>query len=772
MSRLRPPSVRRFAWSRALSAPVAIALVLAACLERPVTTVEPLTTNQFFDKVVHDRVDKLDLLFMIDNSLSMADKQEILKQAVPVLLTRLVSPACVDEQGTPLGGNAPCSAGAPEFNPIRDIHIGVVTSNLGDMGATSAGACSVGDKGQLIATPALRETPLQNWNNQGFLAWDPDAEQGRGRHDPPGTISRTSLIGAFQDMVVAAGEQGCGYEASLESWYRFLIDPEPPASVGFELENNNTTSVMGVDTTILAQRAQFLRPDSLVAVIMLSDENDCSIADYGRGGRIGRTDLVMPRANSACERSADDPCCAPCDEEQPPGCPSREQDPVCAANPFLTEAEDNPNLRCYQQKRRFGRDFLQPVSRYIDGLTLPEIRNRKNEIVPNPLFQAPPGMEPRDRSLVFVAGITGVPWQDVSDSASWSDPKRLRYLSYEELEQQGRWEWMLGKPGEAPQDPFMVESPLDRTTLPIAQSHPSGVAGSLVPSSATARQSPINGHESNITDGRELQYACTFPMSRTPTCIDDDVGCDCSPQEAGYNRSLCEGNVQTHAKAFPGTRQLEVLRGVGQRTNNSIVASICPKVTVTPDPASDPDYGYNPAVNAIIDRLKGQFGAKCLPRQLEVDQDGQVPCVMLEARKPEPATACGACGGPGNEGRAPLDVPDLERAARSELALLGHCDAPGKPACGDYCLCEIEQLSGEALARCQREPQALSDVQGYCYVDAQPRPGEAADSDAVRARERSVAECPPTQRRLLRFTSEVPAKGSVAFISCQGRTLY
>jgi len=33
---------------------------------------------------------------MIDNSLSMADKQEILAQAVPALVTRLIAPLCVD----------------------------------------------------------------------------------------------------------------------------------------------------------------------------------------------------------------------------------------------------------------------------------------------------------------------------------------------------------------------------------------------------------------------------------------------------------------------------------------------------------------------------------------------------------------------------------------------------------------------------------------------------------------------------------------------------
>ena len=46
----------------------------------------PSTSNVFVDQVTQSRVEKVDVLFMIDNSPSMADKQEILKAAVPVLL--------------------------------------------------------------------------------------------------------------------------------------------------------------------------------------------------------------------------------------------------------------------------------------------------------------------------------------------------------------------------------------------------------------------------------------------------------------------------------------------------------------------------------------------------------------------------------------------------------------------------------------------------------------------------------------------------------------
>jgi hypothetical protein len=39
-----------------------------------------------------------------------------------------------------------------------------------------------------------------------------------------------------------------------------------------------------VDEVLLARRAAFLRPDSLVAIVMLTDENDCSMVPGGLTG--------------------------------------------------------------------------------------------------------------------------------------------------------------------------------------------------------------------------------------------------------------------------------------------------------------------------------------------------------------------------------------------------------------------------------------------------------------------------------------------------------
>ncbi len=95
---------------------------------------------------------KIDLLFLIDNSSSMADKQDILAQAVPDLVSRLVDPVCVDPMtGRQVGNRNPdgsCSVGELEFNPIEDIHVGMITSSLGGHGAVGC------------ATIPIRENPF------------------------------------------------------------------------------------------------------------------------------------------------------------------------------------------------------------------------------------------------------------------------------------------------------------------------------------------------------------------------------------------------------------------------------------------------------------------------------------------------------------------------------------------------------------------------------------------------------------------------------------
>src|SRR5262249_41551124 len=92
---------------------------LASCLTRPVTSSDPSTTQVVEALAANAAIDKVDLLFVIDNSSSMFDKQQYMAEAVPDLVDRFVNPRCVDpahprtEVGPSVHGV--CATGRLEF---------------------------------------------------------------------------------------------------------------------------------------------------------------------------------------------------------------------------------------------------------------------------------------------------------------------------------------------------------------------------------------------------------------------------------------------------------------------------------------------------------------------------------------------------------------------------------------------------------------------------------------------------------------------------------
>src|SRR5262249_28844740 len=116
------------------------------------------------------KADKVDLLLVVDNSRSMADKQEILAATFSELVNDLVNPPCIDdttgaELPAPPAPLDPCRAGAHRWHqPVSDMHIGVISTSLGGHGAdscpdmdTATGDCgskpntTMNDKGHLLA---------------------------------------------------------------------------------------------------------------------------------------------------------------------------------------------------------------------------------------------------------------------------------------------------------------------------------------------------------------------------------------------------------------------------------------------------------------------------------------------------------------------------------------------------------------------------------------------------------------------------------------------
>ncbi len=767
------------------------------CLTRPVAGLTPTTKTSFTAVVKQQAVDKVDLLFAIDNSASMGDKQELLALAVPDMVTRLLEPNCLTDATDPNSivarVNGACPDGSKEeFPAVYDMHIGIVTSALGAGGAPDI--CKDddinpipqlskfnrhnNDKGHLInrKKPDLNnppasgiEDPVNNakpvdGTGGNFLAWLPSAEpKNAGKAQPNVTPYTTAadeqtLITDFQSLVQGVQEYGCGLEAQLESWYHFLVQPDPWDQITLDPNSGNPAKaqLVGVDATILKQRHDFLREDSLVAIIMVTDEEDSWSDPLAIGGRgwVTRT-LAYPGSptgqqaplpthecgtfqNGAFSPAAptvgqetttgpNDPNCTSCGfvGSKADGTPIA-QDSNCQTScgssclGFYTAQQDNVNVRYTDNmKARYGYNPQFHIQRYIDGLQSLKVPDRDHEShrgasapydsvrnCTNPLFAKGPlptdpndtgalcdlPLGPRTPDLVFFAIIGGVPNQLIQDSQG----------NFKSALDASDWQKIVGKD---PQnfdltgiDPHMIESITPRAGL----TPPNGGAND-----------PINGREWNTTTsavGLDLQYACTFdlPSPKDCTAPENKNACDCtdSAGTAADGPPLCgspQSTTQVKGKAYPTIRELRVAKGLGAQ---AVVASICAQ-NVTDQ--SKPNFGYRPAVRAIIDRLKNALAGQCLPQQLTPAQDGTVPCLVLVVFQPgvDQSTACDP-----NKGLSQVDPEILKRFNEQRLADLQKV-TPQATEADLGPVCQLAQLvpGTDFTGSCEG-----TQTPGWCYV--------------------------------------------------------
>jgi len=544
---------------------------------------------------------KLDLLLVVDNSASMGAKQDVLNASIPALVQRITGSA----------------------SGIQDLHVGVITSSLGGHGAPVCPTANdqkdpltveeETDNAHLVATQPRYAGMSAGYPGalaptaDGYVAW----QQGQ---------DVSGLTAGIQSMIGAADEHGCGYEAPLEAMYRFLADPNPPKSIALagcaghpDLKCSQPT---GRDDAVLAQRQSFLRPDSVVAVVMLTDENDCSVIDSGQGFLAVDATSPLPPATPECQANPNDKCCRSCRAGTPAGC--QDQSAYCVQTEQTFSTTGDPlNLRCWEQKRRFGFDFLYPTQRYANALSQPTICPSRSdldaaqcpdanndgvpEVVANPLIWS--GATLRDSSMIHFLAVVGVPWQDIATSTTGD----LHFQTSAQLGSSGTWSKILGNaqpPGGgapvAPTDALMIES-----NAPRAGNDGQG-APLLPPSTAGVNLSQMpNGHEWNDLGGADLEYACIFPLSTPDDCTTEATRhCDCTFFKDGDNGPLCQapdgtyGTTQYYAKAYPGLRHLAVAQALG---GGALVGSACARNVN--DPTAQ-DYGYRPALDGLMDQVK------------------------------------------------------------------------------------------------------------------------------------------------------------------------
>ena len=268
-------------------------------------------------------------------------------------------------------------------------------------------------------------------------------------------------------------------------------------------------------------------------------------------------------------------------------------------------------MRFFDLKRRFGIDPLYPISRYVRGFSQTGVPARDDEHekddpahfkpttydvtaggCTNPLFAAAlpaaPGDElcrlpagPRRPGLVYFSVLGGVP-NDLVGPDRLDPSGRLR---------DDAWQAIIGTDYASYQrdglDPRLVQSITPRAGRP----DPS--APDALPNDPDNRT-----HRDWDTKKRDLQYACSFPLV---TAVSKEETLDCQPDSdaplcASRDQSVVRDQVR--ARSFPTPRPMQIAHGLGAQAT---IASLCPSDLSDPTATT---YGYRPALDALVDRLK------------------------------------------------------------------------------------------------------------------------------------------------------------------------
>lgn len=290
--------------------------------------------------IVEELPRPLDLLFVIDNSGSMRDEQQALAVELPRLIDILTTG---DRDGD----------GVRDVLAVEDLHLGVVSTDMGLPGVLGREALQCGDE---RLRPLGDDGVLQHQPNVGmnptltcarsyprFLAFD-------SMRDRPGEVANDFAC------IASLGTLGCGFEQQLEAALKAL----------WPSNNRVAGRPVMLDRPFIAGSGQgapdganagFLRNGSgdsasLVAVVLVTDEDDCSSWDLGH---------LVPRE-------------------------------FLASNDPLVDV--GLNLRCSTEANRGDASRLHRVERYVDGLR---------------------ALRPNQPELVVFAAIVGAPSDLVSE---------------------------------------------------------------------------------------------------------------------------------------------------------------------------------------------------------------------------------------------------------------------------------------------------------------------------------------------------------------------
>jgi len=222
---------------------------------------------------------RVDLLFVVDNSGSMAEEQALLADEMHAVLQEMVDPT-----PSPDGEIPPA---------VDDLHVGVVSTDMGTGGhlIMTCENSDIGDDGALQADGRF-EGCESSYSAPSCRRDECPWLEHSAEHPNDGSTSSNPPIWLDFACIARLGIDRCGFEQPLEASLAALTRQTGPGR----------------------PNSGFLRDDSVLAVIYLTDEDDCSASS---------PDMFDPARDDL--------------------------DPL--------------NVRCATEP-----DLLHPVSRYVDGL--------------------------------------------------------------------------------------------------------------------------------------------------------------------------------------------------------------------------------------------------------------------------------------------------------------------------------------------------------------------------------------------------------------------
>ncbi len=338
---------------------VAATLLVGGCSDRKLRPLNPCTVTGVVRKVSAGGSENVDLLLMIDNSGSMESEQLALQQELPNLAEVLLT--------GDLDGD-----GSADFPGVESLRVGVINSDMGLLGigvidspkgpdTTPIRACGdedlnnmtpvdedgafFGNDGQiqLVSSQYTLDRPAEF---PGCDAMYPDFLEFSGDDE----TARDAFV-ADVACTAVLGTTGCGFEMQLESILVAITDSNANPEISFY-----PGTAQGASRNRSGQRTAgqanegFFRDDSVIAIVAVTDEEDCSTDNPEMFMFVpSQTDLMDP------EHAVEDP----------------------------DDFDVRVNTRC-----TFFDEELYPISRYVQGLQ---------------------ALRPDDPNKIVFAGIVGVP---------------------------------------------------------------------------------------------------------------------------------------------------------------------------------------------------------------------------------------------------------------------------------------------------------------------------------------------------------------------------